>query len=125
MQQTVEILDDSPLARAIVNTELAHLRDLAAALESYESARTDDFAVIIDMVLRGRFNQNELAAEFKVSPGTISRWRAGRSCPPAYARAGIVGRIRELLVASANDIKAKAPHLVIVPIPVRVPPMAR
>jgi hypothetical protein len=112
MTQPVSVLDESPFARAITNTELTHLSKLAADLERYDAGSADDFAVAIDMVLRGRFNQAELAAEFKVSPGTISRWRAGRSCPPQYARATIVDRIREMLVASANEIKSRTLHLV-------------
>jgi hypothetical protein len=111
MTESATVQDDSPFARAIVKTELSHLRELAADLERYDATNADDFAVAIDMVLRGRFNQTELAAEFKVSAGTISRWRSGRSCPPQYARATIIDRIREMLIASANEIKVRTLRL--------------
>lgn len=108
MTQPMDAIGESPFARAIVKADLDHLSQLAAVIERYEPSNTDDFAVLIESVLRGRFNQAELAAEFRVSPGTVSRWRAGRSCPPEYARATIVNRIREMIVASANEIKSRS-----------------
>ena len=100
----------SHFAKEIATAELEGLNKLARLLDRYDSESEDDFGVVIESVLRSRFNQNELAAEFKVSPGTISRWRAGKSCPPAMVREVIVARVRDMLLETATRIKANVLH---------------
>jgi DNA-binding transcriptional regulator YiaG len=80
--------------------EAKGLKLLADALESYDEQSEEDFADVIDAVIRNRFSPTEISNEFKVSVSTVSRWKDRRSCPPAYARRVIVDKLREMLVAS-------------------------
>ncbi|MEO0875968.1 MAG: hypothetical protein AAFY48_15335 [Bacteroidota bacterium] len=92
----------SRFSRLILHADYQSLKLIAAALDYYDPQSEVDFAEAIDIVLRNRFSQAQLAAEFKVSEGTISRWRAGKSCPPSYARKVIVEQLREMLIHSAT-----------------------
>lgn len=103
MADNLRIDDDdrrSPFYSKLAEAELKSLKLLTDVLEAYDEHSAEDFSDVIDVVVANRFSQSELAAEFKVSPGTISRWRDGKSCPPSYARRVIVDRLREMLVAS-------------------------
>ena len=97
----------SRFSERLLNADYESLRLVASALDYYDSNSEEDFALAIDAVLRNRFNQAELASEFKVSEGTISRWRSGKSCPPKYARAVIVEQLRENLIQSATPAQRK------------------
>jgi hypothetical protein len=98
-------------AKSITNAKLEGLTVLARALERYAPEREDDFQLAIDAAL-GMFSQSEFAAEFKVSAGTISRWRTGTSCPPSLVREVIVSRIRDMLLKRVTQIKSEVLHLV-------------
>jgi hypothetical protein len=80
------------------------LKYISDQLELYDRRNEDDFAVIIDAVIEQRFSPVDLSHEFKVSEGTISRWRSGKSCPPEYARGVIVDRIRGMVGASISNV---------------------
>lgn len=97
----------SPFAQELGNAELEGLRRLAHVLDGYDPSKERDFALVIQSVLRSRFNQRELSEEFKVSVPTVSRWAAGESCPPSYARGAIVTRLREMLVGSAGSLRER------------------
>lgn len=92
----------SSFADQVFDAEYQSLNLIASALDSYDANSEEDFATAIEIVVRNRFNQAEIAAEFKVSEGTVSRWRRGKSCPPKYARATIVEQLREKLIHSAS-----------------------
>ena len=86
----------------LIHAELRGLRLLIEALEAYDEKSEEDFSKVISVVLAHRFNQVELAEEFKVSIGTISRWKSAKSCPPSYARGVIVDTLCNKLVAEVN-----------------------
>jgi hypothetical protein len=94
----------SPFAKDLAAAELESLRRLAGVLERFDAKRERDFAMVIASVLRSRFTQRELAETFKVSVGTISRWAAGVSAPPSYARGVIVSTLRDMLAGSAGSL---------------------
>jgi hypothetical protein len=96
-----------PFQNKLLGARVQGLKLLADALESYDEESEEDFADVIDSVIDHRFSPSELAAEFKVSISTISRWKDRKSCPPAYARRVIVARIREMLVTSISARRRK------------------
>jgi hypothetical protein len=102
MTETEEVAFRRQFHSKLFDARVQGLKLLADALESYDEQSEDDFADVIDSVIDHRFSPGELAAEFKVSVSTVSRWKDGKSCPPAYARRVIVDRVREMLVASIS-----------------------
>ncbi|MEQ1754683.1 MAG: hypothetical protein ABL973_11180 [Micropepsaceae bacterium] len=103
MNKVREANGTSALAHELAIAEVEGLKRLVAVLDKYDSDSEEDFSAVVDCVLNGRFQPTELADEFRVSLGTISRWRAGKSAPITYARGVIVGRIREMLGKTASD----------------------
>jgi Trp operon repressor len=99
-----DIILKSDFSNELAAAEVESLRRLARVLERYNADDERDFAMVIAAVLRQRFSGRELAETFKVSPGTISRWAAGLSCPPSHVRATYVAMIRDLLVGSVESI---------------------
>jgi DNA-binding transcriptional regulator YiaG len=55
-----------------------------------------NFAETINEIIETGFSPMEVATEFKVSLGTVERWRAGKSVPPTLARNAIISRIKDL-----------------------------
>ncbi|MDQ0466568.1 hypothetical protein QO010_004363 [Caulobacter ginsengisoli] len=97
MEDARETTDGRSVFHAkLANVERQRLKLLVDVLEAYDPKSEEDFADVIDLVLNNRFTPTELALEFKVSVGTVSRWRSGKSCPPTYARGVIVNRLREM-----------------------------
>lgn len=97
----------SPFAKELATAELESLRRLASVLERFDPKRESDFSMVVAAVLRIRFSQRELADKFKVSPGTISRWAAGASAPPSYARGVIVAQLRDVLTGELSSLKER------------------
>lgn len=95
-------LPSSRFSTMVLRADYQSLKLIASALDYYDAQSEVDFASAVDIVLKNRFSQAQLAAEFKVSEGTVSRWRSGKSCPPAYARGVIVEQLREMLIHSAS-----------------------
>jgi hypothetical protein len=109
-------LEEPPVSYFEVRLEEAqfqNIKRLAGILETYVPDDGAAFKKIIGAVLKSGFTQNELAAEFKVAPGTVSRWKDGLSCPASYVRGVIVDRLREMLgIAADNLAQVKSgPHL--------------
>lgn len=93
---------ESSLAELIVDNEIESARRLAEILADYTPEDKAAFGVAIAAAILHGLPQADLAVDFGVSQGTVSRWAAGRSIPPQYVRATIIDRIRERLVASGK-----------------------
>lgn len=89
----------------LVSAEFQGLKLLVVALDAYDERSEDDFADVIDAVLVNRFTPAEIAAEFKVSVATVSRWRASKCAPVAHARGVIVNGLREMLVQTIAQLQ--------------------
>lgn len=96
----------------LLKAQLEGLKLLVDVLDGYDEKSEDDFANVIRVVIESRFNPSELAAKFKVSISTISRWKDRKSCPPSYARKVIVSEIKSMIVSSFTE---KSAHLHLIP----------
>lgn len=94
---------ESVLADSIVQNEVETTRRLIQYIESYNAEDKTAFVAIISASINRGLAQAEIAAEFGVSPGTVSRWVAGKSIPAQYSRDTIVHRIGKLLENLAEE----------------------
>lgn len=87
------------------------LRHLGHVLDAYDERSPDDFAAIVEALIQNGLTPQIIAAEFKVSVATISRWAAGKTAPVPYARGVYVRRLREMLnmtfVRLTNESKTR------------------
>ena len=88
---------NSKLTTRLLAESAKHFRTIAKLAERFESDDEEAFTQILRHCVAAGVTQVRLADEFKVSPGTISRWQAGKSMPAQLVRAVIIQRAVSLL----------------------------
>jgi hypothetical protein len=98
------------LPREIVEPHAQSLEKFANVLASsrLDSKNSDHFMKIINAAVNYyRVAPEDIATQFNVSRGTISRWTSGKSLPHVMMRTVITEWLKKYVLDKANEIKAQ------------------
>jgi hypothetical protein len=100
-------LDGRSFRGRLAQAEIAATQHVVV-LEGFDGRSEADFAAPVGAAIRAGLQPVDVAAEFKVGTGTVSRWKDGISCPAEYARAIVAERIAGMLADRVRAMRAVA-----------------